>query len=270
MLTDELATTTDHAPPEAHPTREEETAPPAAVQDESHAADLAAHALTQEEAAPARTESEVAAAETPTAHAEAEAEAEASAPAPEAEPAEQKPNNKRWYVVKVQSGREETIRDAIERKVKIEGLEEYFGQIYIPSEKVTEVRNSKRYTREKKILPGYIMAEVEYNDRILYLFRETSGVGDFVGAQPLTNRPPVPMSQREVDRWMKVKPTEEDTKVTTDLEKGDRVRVKDGMFAGMEGEVKEILEAKNSVKVELTIFGRPVVVEHEYWQVEHV
>jgi transcriptional antiterminator NusG len=179
--------------------------------------------------------------------------------------------NKHWYVVKVQSGREETIKEAIERKVKIEGLEEYFGQIYIPTEKVTEMRKNKRYTRTRKVLPGYIMAEVEYNDRILYLFRETSGVGDFVGGT--INKPPPPMSQREVDKWLKLTKTgepEEPAAIKHDFEKGDRVRVKDGMFKDMEGEVKEIVEAKNQVKVELTIFGRPVTVEMEYWQVERV
>ena len=107
-------------------------------------------------------------------------------------------NNKRWYVVKVQSGREESIKEAIERRVKIEGLEEYFGQIVIPVEKVTEMRNGKRVVRERKLYPGYLMVEVEYNDRILYLFRETSGVGDFVGGS--LNHPPPPMSDREVER----------------------------------------------------------------------
>src|SRR5205807_5732066 len=114
-------------------------------------------------------------------------------------PAEEpKPSKKRWNVEKVQSGREESIREAIERRVKIEGLEEYFGQIRIPTERVTEVRNGKRVTKERKLYPGYIMAEVEYNDRILYLFRETSGVGDFVGGT--VNRPPLPMPDREIER----------------------------------------------------------------------
>ena len=188
-------------------------------------------------------------------------------PAPEA-----KPSNKHWYVVKVQSGREESIKEAIERKVKIEGLEEYYGQIFIPTEKVTEMRRGKRYTRERKVLPGYIMAEVEYNDRILYLFRETSGVGDFVGAQPHSNRPPPPMSAREVAKWLGTGKKEggEEAPIKHDFEKGDRVKVKEGMFKEMEGEIKEIIEAKNQVKVELTIFGRPVLVEMEYWQVERV
>src|SRR5262245_55805077 len=74
------------------------------------------------------------------------------------------PSKKSWYVVKVQSGREESIKEAIERRVKIEGLEEYFGQIKIPFERITEMRGGKRVTRERKLYPGYLMVEVEYND----------------------------------------------------------------------------------------------------------
>lgn len=178
-------------------------------------------------------------------------------------------DNKRWYVVKVQSGREESIKDAIERRVKIEGLQDYFGQIIIPVEKVTEMRKNKRVVKERKLFPGYLMVQVEFNDRILYLFRETAGVGDFVGGGP--NKPPKPMEDKEVERMLitqgQISPTDVATK--SKFDKGDRVKVKDGTFAGMEGEVKEILEAKGALRVELTIFGRPVPVELEYWQVDY-
>jgi len=178
-------------------------------------------------------------------------------------------HNKQWYVVKVQSGREESIKEAIERRVKIEGLDEYFGQIIIPVEKVTEMRNGKRVTRERKLYPGYLMVEVEYNDRILYLFRETSGVGDFVGGS--LHRAPTPMAPHEVERMIgrQGQAVPGITHAKPKFDKGDRVKVKDGTFQGMEGEVKELLEAKGLVRVELTIFGRPVPVELEYWQVEH-
>jgi transcriptional antiterminator NusG len=186
---------------------------------------------------------------------------------PDDQPKPEPPSKKSWYVVKVQSGREESIKEAIERRVKIEGLEEYFGQVIIPVERVAEMRNGKRVVREKKLYPGYLMVEVEFNDRILYLFRETSGVGDFVGGG--LNRPPLPMSAREVERMLGRPgdmPAKEITKPKYD--RGDRVKVREGTFAGMEGEVKELLEVKNLVRVELTIFGRGVPVELEYWQVE--
>ncbi len=196
---------------------------------------------------------------------------EPGAPAAAAdEPAPAGTGNKHWYVVKVQSGREESIKDAIERRVKIEGLQDFFGQIIIPVEKVTEMRHNKRVVKERKLYPGYLMVEVEYNDRILYLFRETSGVGDFVGGG--LNHPPQPMKTHEVERMLgsqdKLVPGQIVSKPRFD--RGDKVKVKDGTFAGMEGEVKELVEAKGTVRVDLTIFGRPVAVELEYWQVEPV
>jgi transcriptional antiterminator NusG len=218
-----------------------------------------------------------------------QAESESSPEEKSEPPAESK---KKWYVVKIQSGREESIKAAIERKVKIEGLEEYFGQIAIPVEeyqevkKVTEKKNGERVTKEKKVIkqrkkfPGYLFAEVEFNDRILYLFRETSGVGDFVGAS--LHRAPTPMTDKEVqsmltgvvDKDAKRKaPTKQVVKL--EFEKGDKVKIRDGPFANMEGEVKAITEAKEAgetpkVTVEVTIFGRGVPVELDYWHVDKV
>jgi len=198
----------------------------------------------------------------------AEGAAEASAPPPETSPPPLKVEDKKWYVVKVQSGREETIKEAIERKVKIEGLEESFGQIIIPVERVTEMRNNKRVVKERKLFPGYLMCQVDFNDRILYLFRETSGVGDFVGGG--LNKPPLPMQEKEVERLVEThKEIKEGLPAKSKFDKGDRVKVKDGTFAGMDGEVKEVVEAKAALRIELTIFGRPVLVELEYWQVDY-
>ena len=116
------------------------------------------------------------------------------------------------------------------------------------------------------------------SDRILYLFRETSGVGDFVGGSIL--RPPSPMPPHEVDRMLAEEAAAEGKhvpreKIKLKFDKGDRVRVRDGTFQGMEGEVKEIVEPKEAkdpvrVRVELTIFGRGVPVEVEAWQVDPV
>jgi transcription termination/antitermination protein NusG len=191
----------------------------------------------------------------------------AEAPPAAAEP--EVPDNKKWYVVKVQSGREESIRDAIEKRVKIEGLMEFFGQIIIPVERVTEMSRGKRVVKERKLYPGYLMVHLDFNDRMLYLFRETSGVGDFVGGS--YNKPPPPMSDKEVERLKNSQLGRDERTVQPDkapFEKGDHVKIKDGTFVGMEGPVKDILEHKGAVVVELTIFGRPVPVELEYWQVD--
>lgn len=224
------------------------------------------------------SEPEGVAAQTSSGVEEGDEEPPVDAPPPETPHEEQR---KHWYVVKVQSGREDTIKEAIERRMRKEGLEEFFGQIVIPVEKVSEVKtdkNGKRVTRtkERKLYPGYLMVEVEYNDRILYLFRETSGVGDFVGAHPGDlSRAPTPMSENEVKRM--IGPTKSDDSEVEPvspkpkwLQEGDRVRVVDGTFNGMDGMVKHILESVSKVQVELTIFGRPVGVDLEYYQVEQL
>ena len=215
------------------------------VAEEASSAESQPGPETPSAATPEETDDGAAGAQPPAPPPPAVAESESGEPPQE--------NKKRWYVVKVQSGREESIKETIERRVKIEGLEDYFGQIIIPVEKVTEMRNGKRVVRERKLYPGYLMVEVEYNDRILYLFRETSGVGDFVGGS--LNHAPPPMSEREVER-MKGRQGEHVPGIAhakPKYDRGDRVKVKDGTFAGMEGEVKELLEAKGLVRVELTI-----------------
>jgi transcription termination/antitermination protein NusG len=111
---------------------------------------------------------------------------------------------------------------------------------------------------------------VEFNDRVLYLFRETSGVGDFLGATP--NQAPAPMPEHEVQKMLGQRPDViEQTTPTPKIkfDRGDHVKIKEGTFAGMEGDVSEILEAKGLVRVMLKIFGRDVPVELEYWQIEH-
>jgi transcriptional antiterminator NusG len=207
-----------------------------------------------------------------------EAAGEAAPPAGQPAPAQAK----HWYVVKVQSGREDTIREAILKRVKKEGLEEYFGDIVIPVEKITETKPDKSgrkvtRTKERKLYAGYLFVNVEYNDRILYLFRETSGVGDFVGAHPgQPQRAPTPMAEKEVQRMLGVKLVEEaggDSKAPPKpkgLDAGVRVRVMDGAFIGMDGVVKQVLADQGKVQVELLIFGRPANVDFEYWQVEQV
>lgn len=199
-------------------------------------------------------------------------------------------STKKWYAIKVQSGREESIKAAILRKVAIEGLEEFIGRIEIPVEEVVEKKQvrvkdkktgeysyqEKKVTKKKKKFHGYIFAELEFNDRILYLFRDTSGVGDFLN---MRGKPPVPepMPDHEVKAMLTgeraVDPNKKAAKVKLDFEKGDRVRIRDGSFANQEGEVKAISEPKDptdspKVKVELTFWGRPLEVELEYYQVD--
>jgi transcription termination/antitermination protein NusG len=174
-----------------------------------------------------------------------------------------------WYVLKVQSSREDTIRDALQRRVKIQALQRFFGQIVVPTEKITEIRNNKKRVVERKTYPGYIMVQMELNEKTWFLVRETPGVGDFVGAHGT----PTKMTDAEVNQMLhqeEEKTTAETPKVRIDVERGDRVKIKDGPFENFEGSVEEVIEGRGLVKVMLIIFNRPTPVDLEYWQVERI
>ena len=174
-----------------------------------------------------------------------------------------------WYVLKVQSSREDTIRDALERRVKIQGLTRYFGKIVVPTEKITEMRNNKKKVVERKTYPGYIMVEMELNEKTWFVVRETPGVGDFVGAHGTPSK----MTMTEVNQMLgqeTAKTEEAPARVRIDVERGDRVKIKDGPFENFEGTVEEVIEARGLVKVTVIIFNRPTPVDLEYWKVERI
>jgi transcriptional antiterminator NusG len=188
----------------------------------------------------------------------------------EAEEAEEE-SQKDWYILKVQVNREDSIREALLRRIKIEGLEEFFGDIVVPTEEVAEFNKSgKRRVVKKKLYPGYILVNMAINDETWFLVRETPGVGDFTGSAGK----PTPMEQREVERILKIGAEVEgasgQVKTAIPFKAGDRVRVKDGYFQNFEGDVETVDEANGRITVMINIFGRSTPVELEHWQVESV
>lgn len=179
---------------------------------------------------------------------------------------------KLWYVLKVQSNREKSIRENLLRRMKREGLEQFFGDIRIPTEKVVETKGGKKKVVERKLYPGYLMIQMELNDETWYLVRETGGVGDFTGAA----RKPMPMEPHEIARMLgggtpeEVEKAKEPTKVKIDVAAGDKVKIKEGGFEGFEGVVDSVDDANGEVTVLIEIFGRSTPVKLEHWQVETV
>ncbi|MEQ9407911.1 MAG: transcription termination/antitermination protein NusG [Fuerstiella sp.] len=175
---------------------------------------------------------------------------------------------KLWYVLKVQTNRERTIRDALLKKIRLEGLEDSFGEIMIPSEKVVDTRSGKAREQDRKLFPGYIMINMVLTDETWYLVRDTSGVGDFAGAAGK----PMPMEQYEVDRMLGK--AEEDAgaapKVKIEFSQGDVVKIREGTFEAFEGTIEAIDEHNGKVSVLIEIFGRSTPVELDHWQVESV
>jgi len=194
--------------------------------------------------------------------------ARSPAPAPVANDDDDPAPDLVWYVLKVQSSREDTIRDALERRVKIQGLGRFFGRIVVPTEKITEIRNNKKKIVERKSYPGYIMVEMELNEKTWFTVRETPGVGDFVGAHGT----PTKMTEAEVNKMLgqETAKDEKPPQLRIDFERGDRVKIKEGPFENFEGSVEEVNEIRGLVKVMLIIFNRPTPVDLEYWQVERI
>ena len=111
---------------------------------------------------------------------------------------EEEDDGKDWYVLKVQSNREKSIREAILRRIKIAGLEEHVDEVLVPTEKVSEIKGGKKRVMERKFFPGYIMVRLRLTDDVWFTIRETPGVGDFVGS----GGQPVPMASHDVDRML--------------------------------------------------------------------
>jgi len=197
-----------------------------------------------------------------------EVEEEAVAEEEEDEEDEDDENKKDWYILKVQSNREKSIVAALQRKIAVEGLEEYFGDVVVPVEKVTEFKSGKKKVVNRKLYPGYIVVNMCINDDTWFAIRETSGIGDFTGS----GGKPTPMLPHEVARIIQKdeEETEEAPKLNISFAKGDQVKVKDGNFESFEGEVSEIDEHSGRITVMINIFGRSTPVELEYWQVEAV
>jgi transcriptional antiterminator NusG len=181
-------------------------------------------------------------------------------------------STKLWYVLKVQSNREKSIRENLLRRMKRESLEHFFGEIRIPTEKVVETKGGKKKVVERKLYPGYLMIQMELNDETWYLVRETGGVGDFTGAA----RKPMPMEPHEIARMLgggtpeEVEKAKEPAKVKIDVTSGDKVKIKEGGFEGFEGVVDTVDDANGEVTVLIEIFGRSTPVKLEHWQVETV
>ena len=190
--------------------------------------------------------------------------------------------DKQWFVLHTLTGQENKAQKSIEARVRIERMEDFIGKCVIPTEKVTEKKNGKKRTLTKRVFPGYLLCELAlYNEaagvdengkkaiyeRTWQFLRETPGVIGFVGGDR-----PAPLKQVEVDAILLDKPNPgqmaERPKVDFNVE--ETVKITDGAFMGLTGQVSVVDPDKGKLRVEVEVFGRKVPVDVEYWQVEKV
>jgi len=173
-----------------------------------------------------------------------------------------------WYILKVQSNREESIREGLQRRVAVAGLERYFDEIIVPTEMVSEFKGGKKRVVKRKLYPGYLVVHMEINEDTWFLVRETPGIGDFTGSAGK----PTPMLAHEVSKIVakQEEKADEAPKLKINFNVSDRVKINEGTFENFEGEVDSIDEASGRVTVMINIFGRSTPVELEYWQIEAI
>ena len=170
-----------------------------------------------------------------------------------------------WYVIKVQSNREKSIRDSLLRRIKRDGFESMFGQIIVPVERFVDTKLGKKRVVEQKLFPGYLLVEMVLDDDTWFLVRNVSGVGDFTGS----SGKPVPMHEAEIAKIL----SRNDSQVTvpsihlSTFGAGDAVVIKDGAFDGFKGVIHSVDNILNKVTVLIEIFGRPTPISLESWQV---
>lgn len=173
---------------------------------------------------------------------------------------------KKWYVVHTYSGYEGKVKSNMEERLKNSAMEGKVSQILVPTEDVVEVKGGKKKISTRKYFPGYIMIEMEMDDDIWYVIKNTPKVTGFLGGTR-----PTPLDEEEINRLLEqLKGEAAKPKPKFIFEKGEKVMVVDGPFANFAGVIDEMNADKGKVRVMVTIFGRSTPVELEFSQIERV
>src|ERR1700710_524083 len=173
--------------------------------------------------------------------------------------------NFKWYIIHAYSGFERKVRESLESRIRAFGLENRIGRIMIPTEPVTEIRNGKKYVIERVFLPGYVLVEMELDNDLWHVIKNTPRVTGFLG----TGDKPVALSEAEVSSIIFRSDSSKDKpSMKVKFAKGEQVRINEGAFANFNGAVDDVNEDKQTLKVMVSIFGRPTPVELTFSNVE--
>jgi transcriptional antiterminator NusG len=173
---------------------------------------------------------------------------------------------KRWYVVQAFSGFETTVKRSLQEHIARSGLDEYFGEVMVPTEEVVEVKGGQKRRSERKFFPGYVLVQMEMNDQTWHLVKNVPRVLGFIGG---TADKPAPISDHEAEQILqRVQEGVEKPRPKVLFEPGEVVRVTDGPFNDFNGVVEEVNFDKSRLLVAVQIFGRSTPVELEFSQVE--
>ena len=172
----------------------------------------------------------------------------------------------RWYVVHAYSNFENKVKQALEDRIKREGLEQHFGKILVPTEEVIEMRMGQQRKSERKFFPGYVLVQMELTDETWHLVKDVPRVLGFIGG---TSDRPAQISEKEAMSILnRVEEGVNKPRPKVLFEAGEVIRVIDGPFKDFNGVVEEVNYEKNKLKISVLIFGRSTSVELGFGQVE--
>lgn len=177
-------------------------------------------------------------------------------------------DSKKWYVVRAISGQENKVKGYIENEIGHLGMADLVAQILVPTEKVFQIRNGKKVSKERNYYPGYIMIEATLTGEVVHVIKNIPGIIGFLGETK--GGDPVPLRQSEVNRMLgKVDElAESDEQFNIPFIVGEVVKVIDGPFASFSGTIEKINEEKRKLEVMVKIFGRKTPLELGFMQVE--
>ncbi|HEY8467797.1 MAG TPA: transcription termination/antitermination protein NusG [Solirubrobacterales bacterium] len=171
----------------------------------------------------------------------------------------------RWYVINTYSGHENKVKHNLEHRVETMNARNKVRQVVVPTEQVSELKDGQRVSVEKRTMPGYVLVNMEMTDDAWNLVKNTPGVTGFVGSR----NKPIPLSQAEVDRMLH-RETAERPRTKAQFQVGESVKVISGPMSDFSGEIAEINEGAQKLKILVSIFGRETPVEVGYDQVKKV
>lgn len=173
-------------------------------------------------------------------------------------------SDKRWYVLRVFTGKEEMVKSYLEQEVKFLGNENLIGDILIPNETIIAMRDGKRKDKTRVLFPGYIVVQLDINPDTQHLITNAPHIIGFPG----NPEDPQPLRKDEIDRIMG-KSKEAEGRIILDIpfEVDDKVKISDGPFKDFIGSIKEINREKRKLKVLISIFGRSTPVEVDFLQI---
>jgi transcriptional antiterminator NusG len=173
---------------------------------------------------------------------------------------------KRWYVVHAFSGFEKQVQRSLAERIERAGMQEYFGDILVPTEEVVEMKGGQKRRSDRKFFPGYVLVEMEMNEETWHLVKEVPKVMGFIGG---TSDRPAPITEKEANAILnRVQEGADKPRPKVLFEPGEMVRVVDGPFNDFNGTVEEVNYEKSRLRVAVLIFGRSTPVELDFHQVE--